>query len=633
LPPPVPRLARRCALLGALCALLPAAAAQAAFETALPIPPVLTGTDITIPIEEADVPILSGTPTHMWTFDGSFPGPTIRVPAGQTTHVTFENQLPESTGSLTIHNHGAHVTESEDGQPDGFLIPPGQNRTYTYPLTENGGPERAAFQWYHDHRVDVTGRNVYNGLAGMFIIDDAVDSALPLPSGAFDVPLMVVDRTFDSNNQLSYPTPVPYGTLGRTYPGGPAPPNDAFQGTTLLVNGAAQPYLDVQPRRYRIRLLNASNGSTYTFSLSNGQAMTQIATESGLLPAPVDRTSITLGPAERAEVVIDFADDVNSSVVLKTDSFGDAMEFKVSPTPVSDPSSVPSALRPAPDLGQPDRTRSFNLGLSEVQRSGGGYFWGINGKPYDGSIALAGPKLGSTELWTITGGSKIHTLHVHGNDFEVVSRNGQPPPAWEAGLKETVLIHPGETVQILIRFTDYTGSFVFHCHVLEHEDNGMMARYATSLTGDGGDQQQPPPDTSPPPTTTTSDQTPPPPPPPAGRAVLSLRWASPPKRLARHTRLRLVARNGGTATAAAATIRLRAPRPLGLKRILSLPALAAGASKTFTFRLARLPQSRSLEVLATAGSARAQLDYRLRRGRFVRGAVAAGARWFCPLAA
>ena len=632
MPPPVPRLARRCALLGALCALLQTAAANAApFDTPLTIPPVLTGTDITIPIEEADLPILSGAPTHMWTFGGSFPGPTIRVPAGQTTHVTFQNQLPQSAGSLTIHNHGAHVAESEDGQPDGFLIPPGESRTYTYPLTENGGPERAAFQWYHDHRLDVTGRNVYNGLAGMFIIDDADDSALPLPKGDFDVPLMVVDRTFDSSNQLSYPTPVPYGTLGRTYPGGPAPPSDAVQGTTLLVNGAVQPHLDVQPRRYRIRLLNASNGSTYTFSLSNGQAMTQIATESGLLPAPVDRTSITLGPAERAEVVVDFADDINSNVVLKTDTLGDAMQFRVSPTAVTDPSSVPSSLRATPDFGAPDRTRSFNLGLSEVQRSGGGFFWGINGKPYDGSTPLAGPKLGTTELWTITGGARIHTLHVHGNDFEVVSRDGQAPPAWEAGLKETVLIHPGETVQILIRFTDYTGSFVFHCHVLEHEDNGMMARYATSLTGDGGDQQQPPPDTTPPPTTT--DQTSPPPPPPAGKAVLSLRWASPPKRLARHARLRLVAHNSGTATAAAAAIRMRAPKAFGLKHTLALPALGAGASKTFTLSVARLPKGRSLELLATAGSARAQLGYRLRRGRFVRGAVAAGARWFCPLAA
>jgi spore coat protein A, manganese oxidase len=614
---------------------VPAAVANASFDTTLPIPQVLTGTDITIPIQEADLPILAGAPTHMWTFGGTFPGPTIRVPAGQATHVTFENQLPESTGSLTIHNHGAHVAESEDGQPDDFLIPPGESRTYTYPLTENGGPERAAFQWYHDHRLDVTGRNVYNGLAGMFIIDDPVDAALPLPKGAYDVPLMVVDRSFDSNNQLSYPSPVPYGALGRTYPGGPAPPSDAVQGTTLLVNGVVKPHLDVEPRRYRIRLLNASNGSTYTFALSNGQAMTQIATESGLLPAPVDRTSITLGPAERAEVVIDFAGDIGGNVALNTDdaTLGDAMEFRVSPTPVSDPSSVPSSLRPAPDLGQPDRTRSFNLGLSDVQRSGGGFFWGINGQPYDGSAALAGPKLGTTELWTITGGSRIHTLHLHGNDFEVVSRNGQPPPAWEAGLKETVLVHPGETVQLLVRFTDYTGSFVFHCHVLEHEDNGMMGRYLTSLAGDGQQQQQPPPpgDGSGPPTTTT-DQTPPPPP-PAGRAALSLRWASAPKRLARHARLRLVAHNSGTARAAAAAIRVRAPKSLGLKHSLALPALAPGASQTFTLKVARLPKRRSLELLATVGSARAQLGYRLRRGHFVRGARAAGARWLCPLAA
>src|SRR5262249_21760454 len=146
----------------------------------------------------------SGPPTRMWTYNGMFPGPTIRRPSGNPTQVTIHNELPESAGSMTLHHHGSHSQSSDDGQPAAELIPAGVQRTDTCEHEENGQPERAATQWYHDHSMGVTGRNVWNGLAGMFILDDDVDGALPLPKGDRDVPLMVVDRTFDANNQIPY---------------------------------------------------------------------------------------------------------------------------------------------------------------------------------------------------------------------------------------------------------------------------------------------------------------------------------------------------------------------------------------------------------------------------------------------
>jgi spore coat protein A len=630
------------------------APAGAASTTPLPIPAVLTGADITIPIQQASVPILPGAATQMWTFGGTFPGPTIRRPAGSATRVTFQNQLPEAAGSLTIHNHGAHVASADDGQPEetpgeNLLIPPGGSRTYTYPLTENGAPERAAFQWYHDHRMDVTGRNVWDGLAGMFIIDDPVDAALPLPKGDHDIPLMVVDRSFDTNNQLTYPAPVPFGALGRTYPGTGAPPDDTITGDHVLVNGAYQPYLATAPRRYRLRLLNASNGSVYTFSLSNGQAMTQVATESGLLPAPVDRTAVTLAPAERAEVVVDFgaAADLGQNIALLADGATTAMEFHVGATPVSDDASVPSSLRPVPGFGTSVRTRAFDLGQAEDPARGGRAAWGINGLTYDHGRVDAQPQVGTTETWSFSGASRIHAVHIHGTDFRVLSRDGAPPPPWEDGLKETVLVHPKETVVVELHFTDNLGTYVFHCHVLEHEDNGMMAQYEVT----DGQGSPPPPSGGPPPSGPPND-TPAGPPgnPPAAFPDLALRWLHPPLRTRPGAKLtlRLEASNRGSAAAPAASIAVGLPVKWKGRSALRAPALAPGSTRVLKLRVqvARKGRSKAQIVARLLGiqpgdhsNDRAQLVYRLSHGRLrlaARPAVPrprAAPRFLCPLLA
>ena len=287
-----------------------------AFSRPLVIPRVLTGSTITLTAKLADVQILPGRKTRMWTYNGTFPGPTIRRPTGQTTTVTLVNNLPAAAGELTLHNHGNHSTAENDGQPDDFLAASsGGSVTYTYTGTEAGANERGALQWYHDHRMDVTGRNVWMGLAGMYIIDDPADPRT-LPKGEFDVPLLVVDRSFDANNQLAYR----FNAVGVT-------------GNRILVNGVPQPYFNVGDRKYRLQILNASNSRSYDFALGSGQPFIQIGTESGLLPAPVRRSHILVGPAERVDVVVDFAGRLGQRIVLQNLAAGGSlrqvMQFRV----------------------------------------------------------------------------------------------------------------------------------------------------------------------------------------------------------------------------------------------------------------------------------------------------------------
>jgi spore coat protein A len=290
------------------------------------------------------------------------------------------------------------------------------------------------------------------GLAGMYIIDDPADPQT-LPTGEFDVPLLIVDRSFSVKNQLNYP-------------GGDF--------TYTLVNGVPQPYFNVGDRKYRLRILNASNSSGYDFALSSGQSFLQIGTESGLLPAPVPRSHILIGPAERVDVIVDFAKRLNQKIVLQnlaaTGSQRKLMQFRVT-RDLTDDSSVPSKLRPLPPLDRRSAvTRTFVFGA----RSG---HWTINGRTFDPDRIDAKPKLGTTETWILKNKSDSpHLVHIHGVDQQLVSRNGVAPKPYER-MKETWILNPGETVIVKLKFTDNVGKFMFHCHILEHEDDGMMAQY------------------------------------------------------------------------------------------------------------------------------------------------------------
>jgi spore coat protein A, manganese oxidase len=477
------------------------------FRQRLPIPRVLRDAELRIPIREAEVQILPGRKTKMWTYGGTFPGPTIRRRAGHRTKVSFQHRLPSKAGELSVHLHGGHNRSRFDGQPggltalhrfsayckipqglperksgNGLLIRPGGSKTYVYELKEDGRGERAAFQWYHDHRLDHTARNIWHGLAGMWIIDDEFEESLPLPKGERDIPLMIVDRSFDRNNQLTDPF-----TNRR-------PPDDGVVGQYVLVNGAYLPNHQVTAQRHRLRILNASHFRAYNVSLSNGAPLVQIASDSGLMPKPVKRHQVLLGPAERAEVIVDFAGAAGRSVELQSEPrhdgehakgarpfVGPLMQFRVGER-VPDRTRVPHKLRPLPRWAkraskQPDRSWEVTIGgLFKTK-------WLINGKTFNPARSDAFPVLGTTETWRITNRTSVaHVMHIHHNDWYMLSRNGKPPKPWEDCLKETFFLNPRDTILVAGHFGDYTGKFVIHCHMLDHEDHGLMAQFKVVRT-------------------------------------------------------------------------------------------------------------------------------------------------------
>jgi spore coat protein A, manganese oxidase len=484
----------------------PEAFAAVPFQARLPIPRELTDSHIRIPIREAEAQILPGPKTRLWTYGGTFPGPTVRRPAGQRTRVTFQHELPPSAGELSVHLHGGHNRTRFDGQPGGLtksqpysyfcriprglspresgndlLLAPGAAKTYVYDLIEDGRPERAAFQWYHDHRLDRTAPHSWRGLAGMWIVDDEFEAGLPLPRGERDLPLMIADRSFDRHNQLSDPFT------------GLRPPADGIAGASVLVNGAYMPHHRVDPCRHRLRLLNVSQFRSYNLHLSNGMPMVQIGSDSGLMPRPVRREQILIGPAERVEVIVDFAAAAGEAVELRSRPHGGRnpdgsrayagalMQFWCGACRVADRTRIPRRLRPLPKWalkslrrreGKPDMTWEITIG---------GLFkttWLINGRTFNPARAEAFPKLGTTAVWDFVNRTAVaHVMHLHHSDWYLLSRNGGPPPPWEDCLKETFFVFPGDRIRVAGHFSDYPGKFVIHCHMFDHEDHGLMSQF------------------------------------------------------------------------------------------------------------------------------------------------------------
>ncbi len=437
-----------------------------------------------------------GRRTPLWTYGGSWPGPTIRRPAGHDTKVTFVNALPKGAGSATVHLHGDHHKAKDDGQPDRFLIRRGQARTYDFPLTYAGRPEPSSFFFYHDHRMDKTSPNNWRGLQGMFIVDDERNQNLRLPQGRHDVPLLIADRSFTSTNRLTDPfkhgprmVMSPEG--GMTFKGPKAPPNDATVGTRILANGRFAPYLRVSATRYRLRLLNASNFSAYNFALSDGRPFVQVGTGNGLLPRPVVRQNILLGPAQRADVIVDFHRESGQNIVLSTIPRTDGaktgtgsrtaaiMQFRVK-RQAADRSRLPAKLNAPQAITAPKRiAKTWTFGLKGDAKSG--TFWSINGKAFDSTRVDFKVPLGSTQRWRLRNVSPVtHYVHIHAEQWHTVTRDGRRPPPWERGLEDTWRLDPGESVTVAARFTDYPGAFMIHCHMLDHEDHGMMARFVVT---------------------------------------------------------------------------------------------------------------------------------------------------------
>ena len=426
--------------------------------------------------------ILPGIATPVSTYNGSYPGPTLQVRSGRTTVVKHTNAL---SGPTSVHTHGAYVDGDSDGHPSD-PIAPGATKAYAFSNTQN-----ARTMWYHDHVEHETATNVYAGLSGFYLLRDDLEDSLRLPRDGFDVPLCIQDRIFSTDGTLSYPAD--------------AVSDNGLMGNVIVVNGKAQPYFQVAARKYRFRILNGSNARPYELSLSNGQSFQLIATEGGLIGAPIELRSLPIWPAERYEIVIDFAAvPVGTSIVLNnaagSGSTAQVMRFDVVRTAVDD-SVVPAVLR----ADQRDATHQATTEAAAVGTRTWkfGKTWDdvyvINGKTYDQTRIDAAPRTGDTEVWSFQNGyGWSHPVHVHLTNFMILDRNGAAPPAHERGLwKETVVLHPGETVRVLTRWPAvppvpslpsplaagrFTNRYVFHCHNLGHEDHDMMAQIRVSPT-------------------------------------------------------------------------------------------------------------------------------------------------------
>ncbi|MFG2606518.1 multicopper oxidase family protein [Streptomyces sp. NPDC048514] len=398
--------------------------------------------------------IVPGIQTELFTYDGQFPGATFKARKNRPVRIIQRNGLDVP---ISRHLHGASVPQESDGGPMD-TIEPGGKRVYYYP---NRQPH--ASLWYHDHAHHQESENVYRGMQGSYLIGDSTEDALPLPKGKYDVLIQLRDADFDTTGQLLYAM------------------SDRNR-NTLLANGVPYPYFEVAARKYRLRLANTSNMRFFELSLADGSDMIQIGSDGGLLPSPNTTKSVYLSSGERADVVIDFSRyPVGTQIVLQNtagrgpvEQVGQVMRFDVTHT-ADDPSSVPSVLRTLAPLPTPTGSRTVVMRMDEDGRPDPQAF--MDEKLYDPARIDANVRHGASEIWTVTNTNvkAAHNFHMHLVQFRVVERNGNAPGPAESGLKDTVVLQPGETVKLQATFDTYAGDFVYHCHMLDHSAMGMMA--------------------------------------------------------------------------------------------------------------------------------------------------------------
>jgi FtsP/CotA-like multicopper oxidase with cupredoxin domain len=467
--------------------------------------------------------ILPGQPTRVWKYEGtvlkgesailqtipdSYLGPIIRARRGQKIRIHLNNKLREPT---IIHWHGLHLPPEMDGHPRN-AVGPGKSYVYDFEIRN-----RAGTYWFHPHPHQRTGFQVYAGLAGLLLVSDEEESMAGLPSGEFDVPLVIQDRAFNASNQLVYIT-------------NPMDQMSGVLGDRILVNGRTDFELKVATRAYRLRILNGSNSRIYKLAWDDGTPLVPIATDGGLLEKPVQRSYVMLGPGERVELWADFSGRrLGNELRLKSLAFSGAeagmmggmmgggmrggmmggmmgrgntnmpqgaeftvLRIKVD-REVKDHSPLPERLAAIQRYRVEDAVNRQNPRVFEVAMRGMGA-WTINGRSFEmeGYASDESVKLNTLEMWefdnqTNSMGAMAHPMHIHGVQFQVLDRGVAPQfeSVWETvragyideGWKDTVLLWPGERVRLLIRFDDFPGLFMYHCHNLEHEDQGLMRNY------------------------------------------------------------------------------------------------------------------------------------------------------------
>jgi spore coat protein A, manganese oxidase len=435
-------------------------------------------------------------PTKFWSFGPSTPGPTFDTRAGEALLVEWVNALPNQhflpidhtihgaeedkpAVRTVVHLHGAKTGPESDGYPENWIVP-GKSSLYYYPNQQD-----AAMLWYHDHAIGINRLNIYAGLFGAFFIRDTVEEALNLPKGKYELPLLLYDRLLTREGQLLYPvSPTPE-----------SPWVPEVFGNAILVNGKLFPYLAVEPRSYRLRLLNASNARSYHLSFANEAPFHQIGTDQGLLPAPVPLTELEIAPGERADLVIDFGEHRGAQLILKNEAFV-VMQFRVSSGKAIETSPLPPTLRPVRKIPESQAVTTRLLTLDEfVNKAGNPAMLLLNASHWKLPVTEK-PLLGSTEIWTLINPTNdTHPIHLHLVRFQILDRQSyepwlfqtkrqlhftgppQPPEPNEAGWKDTVRAYSRMVTRIIVPFEGFTGRYVWHCHILEHEDNEMMRPY------------------------------------------------------------------------------------------------------------------------------------------------------------
>ncbi len=467
-------------------------------ESPLMIPPLVdsreVGNGVQLFIQDSDHEFFQGIKSATKGFSQSYLGPTIRLYKGEATHISYTNRTDEPT---TVHGHGLHVEGSVDGGPQSEILA-GETKTFVLPIVQEAGTS-----WYHPHLMGKTADHVHAGLAGLYLIEDENSQTLPLPKdyGINDIPLVVQDRTFVAGQMQ------PYSTNNDQI-------MDGLREETLVVNGTINAHHTVPAGWVRIRLLNGSNARFYRFFFTNNEPFYKIATEGGFLNRPVGITELIMSPGERNEIMIDLSSHASMDLMaefLPADPQGIGFaavenplefgEFLTAILPQTNPvqrvvalrtdatksaqGSLPDKLNNIDYYSQEDRQiavkRTFTLDMDMADDSGpinDENMLSINTQPMNMGVINERIKKGDLELWTITAEMMPHPFHVHGVSFQILTHNGQLPAEEDRGWKDTVIV-TAEPTEIIMRF-NHTATdefpYMFHCHILEHEDAGMMGQ-------------------------------------------------------------------------------------------------------------------------------------------------------------
>jgi len=426
-------------------------------NTSLPIPPALRGTNFNLTIQQSQHEFFAGVSTSTYGVNGSYLGPTLFLRRGNSVSINYTNTLNQRT---SIHGHGMHVPANMDGTTHQEMAP-GATWSARYTVNQN-----ACTNWYHPHTLHLSGEQTYRGVAGFMIIEDSQSDALNLPKryGEDDIPLALQDRRFDSNGQIIYAPDMRASMHG-------------YVGNTFIVNGAVNPTFEAEAKETRFRLLNGSNSTIYQLSFSDGRSFRQIATDNSFLEAPVTMNSLQLSPGERAEIIVDFSNNLGDTLQLLESNYNATfLTISVSKNAQSS-TKTPSRLISLEKLSSASSatTRSFTLDGQMGDFS-------INGKSMDPNRIDENVSINNVEIWEVYNSMPIHhNFHIHATHFQILDRNGNTNiPLNERGYKDTVFVPSKQSVRFIVKMKDYTNStvpYMYHCHFLEHEDRGMMGQF------------------------------------------------------------------------------------------------------------------------------------------------------------